>query len=178
MCCQIGGVEDGHPPSRLDAGLAAALATAEQFNSCESSGKRAWFWSTIAPALVTNHYWLGIASDSCQAITEMRLSMKPCDPDAPIRVAIDDVRLPTHRRHFGECDPIDCDSVLMLRAGGLRRQARQCDRSTRSMPMGARPSASIIQGPPSVIMGDLLSTGQTISRLSRDDRRSDRDADI
>jgi hypothetical protein len=38
------------------------------------------------------HDWLVIACDSCQNILEMDLTMKPRDPEAPIRVALDDVR--------------------------------------------------------------------------------------
>jgi hypothetical protein len=81
-----------HRMARDQAALADALATVEQFNSRVAAGKVAWFWPTIAAALVTKHSWLVIACDSCQTITEMDLSMKPRDPDAPIRVALDDAR--------------------------------------------------------------------------------------
>jgi hypothetical protein len=33
-----------------------------------------------------------VACDSCDIITEMDLNMKPRDPDAPIRLALGDVR--------------------------------------------------------------------------------------
>ena len=74
------------------AALADALATVEQFNSRVVAGRTAWFWPTIGAALITKHHWLVIACDSCDAITEMDLTMKPRDPEAPIRVALDDVR--------------------------------------------------------------------------------------
>jgi hypothetical protein len=78
--------------ARDQAALADALATVEQFNSRLAVGKVAWFWPTIAAALLTKHYWLVIACDSCHTITELDLSMKPRDPDCPIRVALEDVR--------------------------------------------------------------------------------------
>ena len=74
------------------AALADALATVEQFNSRVAAGRTAWFWPTIGAALITKHHWLVIACDSCETITEMDLTMKPRDPDAPIRVALNDVR--------------------------------------------------------------------------------------
>jgi hypothetical protein len=40
---------------------------------------------------------LAVACDSCRTITELDLSMKPGDPDAPIRVALDDLRCPEGR---------------------------------------------------------------------------------
>ena len=78
--------------ARDQAALADALVTIEEFNSRLAAGKSAWFWPTLAAALVTKHHWLVIACDSCQTITELDLSMKPRDTDAPIRVALDDVR--------------------------------------------------------------------------------------
>ena len=74
------------------AALADALATVEQFNSRLAAGRTVWFWPTIGAALITKHHWLVIACDSCNTITEMDLTMKPRNPDAPIRVALNDVR--------------------------------------------------------------------------------------
>ena len=74
------------------AALADALATVEQFNSRLAAGRTVWFWPTIGAALITKHHWLVIACDSCNTITEMDLTMKPRDPDAPIRVALNDFR--------------------------------------------------------------------------------------
>ena len=73
---------------RDQAALADALATVEEFNSRVAAGRPAWFWPTIGAALITNHHWLVIACDSCQTILEMDLTMKPRDPEAPIRVAL------------------------------------------------------------------------------------------
>src|SRR5438105_3054319 len=81
-----------HDAARDQAALADALATVEQFNSRVAAGRPVWFWPTIGAALITKHHWFVIACDSCQTITEMDLSMKPRDPDAPIRVALEDVR--------------------------------------------------------------------------------------
>jgi hypothetical protein len=57
--------------ARDQAALADALVTIEEFNSRLAAGKSAWFWPTIAAALVTKHHWLVIACDSCQTITEL-----------------------------------------------------------------------------------------------------------
>jgi len=42
-----------------------ALATVEQFNARLAAKKSAWFWPTIAAALVSKHHWLIIVCDSC-----------------------------------------------------------------------------------------------------------------
>ena len=74
------------------AALADALATVEEFNSRLAGDRTVWFWPTIGAALITKHHWLVIACDSCDSIIELDLAMKPRDPEAPIRVALDDVR--------------------------------------------------------------------------------------
>ena len=85
------------------AALADALATVEQFNSRLAAGRTAWFWPIIGAALITKHHWLIIACDSCQTILEMDLTMKPRDPEAPIRVALDDVRCLRCNGHGRRC---------------------------------------------------------------------------
>src|SRR6516165_6844680 len=82
----------GATPARDQPALADALATVEEFNSRLAAGRLTWFRPTIGAALITKHHWLVIACDSCQTILEIDLSMKPRGPDAPIRVALDDVR--------------------------------------------------------------------------------------
>jgi hypothetical protein len=78
------GLHATKPPSLMPA--------IEEFNARLASGRTAWFWPTISAALITKHHWLVIACDSCQTITEMDLTMKPRDPEAPIRVALDEAR--------------------------------------------------------------------------------------
>jgi hypothetical protein len=78
--------------ARDQAAIADALATVEEFNARLAAGRMTWFWPTIGAALITKHHWLVIACDSCQTILEMDLTMKPRDPEATIRVALDDVR--------------------------------------------------------------------------------------
>ena len=68
-----------------------ALATVEQFNTRLEAKKSAWFWPTIAAALISRHHWLIIACDSCGTVIDMDLTVKRRDPDAPIRIALDDV---------------------------------------------------------------------------------------
>ena len=78
--------------ARDQAALADALAIVEQFNARLAAGRSAWCWPTIAAALVTRHHWLVVACDSCGTITETDLTVKRRDPNAPIRVALDDVQ--------------------------------------------------------------------------------------
>ena len=66
-----------------------ALAIVRQFNARLSAKKTAWFWPTVAAALASKHHWLIIAY-----LTVMRR-----DPDAPIRVALNDVRCPRCNGH-------------------------------------------------------------------------------
>jgi hypothetical protein len=73
---------------------ADALATVEQFNARLSAKKSAWFWPTITAALVSKHHWLIIACDSCGTVIDLDLTVKRRDPNAPIRIALDDVRCP------------------------------------------------------------------------------------
>ena len=65
---------------------ADALATVEQFNARLSAKKSAWFWPTIAAALVSKHHWLIIACDSCGTGIDLDLTVKRRDPNAPIRI--------------------------------------------------------------------------------------------
>jgi len=71
-----------------------ALAIVRQFNARLSAKKTAWFWPTIASALASKHHWLIIACDACDTVIDLDLTVKRRDPDAPIRVALDDLRCP------------------------------------------------------------------------------------
>jgi hypothetical protein len=76
-----------------------ALAVVEQFNMRLSAKKSAWFWPTISAALVSKHHWLVIVCDSCGTVIDLDLTVKRRDPDAPIRIAQDDVRCPRCNGH-------------------------------------------------------------------------------
>jgi hypothetical protein len=78
---------------------ADALVTVEQFTARLSAKKSAWFWPTIAAALTSRHHWLIIACDSCGTVIDLDLTVKRRDPDAPIRIALDDVRCPRCNGH-------------------------------------------------------------------------------
>jgi hypothetical protein len=69
-----------------------ALATVEQFNARLSAKKSAWFWPTIAAALTSKHHWLIIACNSCGTVIDLDLTVKRRDPNAPISIALDDLR--------------------------------------------------------------------------------------
>jgi hypothetical protein len=69
-----------------------ALATVRRFNAILSANRRAWFWPTIAAALVSKHHWLVIACDACDTVIDLDLSVKPRDPEASIRVVLRDVQ--------------------------------------------------------------------------------------
>jgi hypothetical protein len=78
---------------------ADALPIVRQFNARLSTKKFAWFWPTIAAALVSKHHWLIIACDSCGTVIDLDLTVKRRDPNAPIRIALDDVRCPRCNSH-------------------------------------------------------------------------------
>ena len=78
---------------------ADALGTVEQFNARLATKKSAWFWPTIAAALTSKHHWLVIACDSCRTVIDLDLTVKRRDPDAPIRIALDDVQCPRCNGH-------------------------------------------------------------------------------
>ena len=69
-----------------------ALATIRRFNARLSARGSAWFWPTIAAALISKHPWLIIACDSCGTVVDLDLRVKPRDPDASVRVALRDIR--------------------------------------------------------------------------------------
>src|SRR5215467_11595198 len=71
-----------------------ALATVRRFNAILSAKGYVWFWPKIAAALTSKHYWLVIACDSCDTVTDLDLTMKPRDPEASIRIALRDFRCP------------------------------------------------------------------------------------
>jgi hypothetical protein len=53
-------------------------------------GESAWFWPTIAAVLAFKTR----ACDSCGTVIDLDLTVKRRDPNAPIRIALDDVRCP------------------------------------------------------------------------------------
>lgn len=78
---------------------ADSTAIVEQFNAQLAAKKTVWFWPTIAAALTSKFHWLVIACDSCGGITDLDLTFKRRDPNAPVRVALDDVRCPRCNGH-------------------------------------------------------------------------------
>ena len=76
-----------------------ALATVRRFNATLSAKGKAWFWPTIAAALVSKHHWLVINCDSCGTVVDLDSRVKPRDPDASIRVALRDVQCPRCNGH-------------------------------------------------------------------------------
>ena len=76
-----------------------ALAIVRQFNARLSAKKTAWFWPTVGAALASKHHWLVIACDACDTVIDLDLTVKRRDPDAPIRVALNDVRCPRCNGH-------------------------------------------------------------------------------
>ena len=76
-----------------------SLAIVRQFNARLSAKKSAWFWPTIGAALASKHHWLIIACDACDTVIDLDLTVKRRDPDAPIRVALNDVRCPRCNGH-------------------------------------------------------------------------------
>jgi hypothetical protein len=55
--------------------------------------------AAIAAALTSKHHWLIIACDSCDTVIDLDLTVKRRDPNAPIRIALDDVRCPRCNGH-------------------------------------------------------------------------------
>lgn len=47
-----------------------ALDAVRRFNAMMSTGRRAWFWPTVAAALVSKHHWAVIACDGCGTVTD------------------------------------------------------------------------------------------------------------
>ena len=54
---------------------------------------------TRGSELVEKHHWLIIACDACDTVIDLDLTVKRRDPDAPIRVALNDVRCPRCNGH-------------------------------------------------------------------------------
>jgi len=79
--------------------MADARATIEAFNSRLAAGREAWFWPTVGAALATKHHWLVVACDSCGIVIDLDLTVKRRNPDAPISVALRDVRCPRCNGH-------------------------------------------------------------------------------
>ena len=78
---------------------ADALATIEQFNARLAARKVTLSWPTIAAALTSKHYWLAIACDSCGTTIDLDLTVKRRHSDAPISVALREVRCPRCNGH-------------------------------------------------------------------------------
>jgi len=76
-----------------------SLAIVRQFNARLSAENATWFWPTVAAALASKHHWLVIACDACDIVIDIDLTVKRRDPDAPIRVALNDVRCPRCNGH-------------------------------------------------------------------------------
>lgn len=76
-----------------------ALATVRQFNAIMSAKGYVWFWPKIAAAITAKHHWLVIACDSCGTVIDLDLRVKPRDPEASVRVALQDVRCPRCNGH-------------------------------------------------------------------------------
>ena len=76
-----------------------ALDAVRRFNAILSAGSRAWFWPTVAAALVSKHHWLIIACDACGTVVDLDLRVKPRDPEASIRVALREVQCPRCNGH-------------------------------------------------------------------------------
>jgi len=70
-----------------------------QFNARLSAKKHPWFWPTLGAALASKHHWLIIACDACNTVIDLDLTVKRRDPDAPIRLALNDVRCPRCNGH-------------------------------------------------------------------------------
>ena len=95
------------------------LATIEQFTARLAATKSAWFWPTIAAALTSKHHWLIIACDSCGTVIDLDLTVKRRDPNAPIRVALDDVRCP-------RCNVCGRTRIMALSRCPHRPEMRRC----------------------------------------------------
>ena len=50
-----------------------ALDAVRRFNATVSAEGRAWFWPTVAAALVSRHHWLVVACDSCGTVVDLDL---------------------------------------------------------------------------------------------------------
>jgi hypothetical protein len=72
-----------------------ALATVRRFNAIMSSKGHAWFWPTIAAALVSKHHWLVINCDSCGTVD--------LDDDGPLACSVPMVRPYRAARHNEPC---------------------------------------------------------------------------
>ena len=78
---------------------ADATAIVQLFNERLKVKKTVWFWPTIAAALASKHYWLVIVCETCDGVTDLDLTFKCRDPNAPVRIALDDVRCPRCNGH-------------------------------------------------------------------------------
>jgi hypothetical protein len=85
--------------ARDDEALAESTAAVNEFNARLAANKVAWSWPTISAALTSKHHWLVVACDSCGTVIDLDLTFKRRDPNAPICVALDDVRCPRCNGH-------------------------------------------------------------------------------
>jgi hypothetical protein len=79
--------------------VAESVAAVEQFNARLAAKRVAWSWPTIAAALISKYHWLIVACDSCGTVIDLDLTFKRRDPNAPISVALSDVRCPRCNGH-------------------------------------------------------------------------------
>lgn len=84
---------------RDDTARVEALAAVRQLNATLSASGAVWTWPTIGAALTAEHPWLIVACDSCGLMLDLDLRMKPRDPNASVRSALEDVRCPRCNGH-------------------------------------------------------------------------------
>ena len=66
-----------------------ALAIIRRFNAIISAKGHVCFWPKIAAAVTSKHHWLIINCDSCGAVVDLDLRVKPRDPEASVRTALE-----------------------------------------------------------------------------------------
>src|SRR5262245_20307611 len=79
--------------------MAEAIASVQVFNARLAAGRRAWFWPTVDAAIATKHHWLVVCCDACGTVIDLDLTVKRRHPDAPINIALRDVRCPRCNGH-------------------------------------------------------------------------------
>lgn len=79
--------------------VAESTAVVEHFNGRLAEKMTIWFWPTISAALISKYHWLIVACDSCGIVNHLDLTFKRRDPNAPICIALDDVKCPRCNGH-------------------------------------------------------------------------------
>jgi len=77
----------------------SAVLIVRNFNARLSTAKSAGFWPTVETALASKRHWLHILCESCEAVLDLDLRMKPREPEAPVSIALRDVRCPRCNGH-------------------------------------------------------------------------------